>query len=519
MANVQMSILFNGISNGDHPQVFTNEREMRKAVEVMREQMPNDRIVLKKGFGRGIYSVNIISAGSMYGKNNPLALERKLKREYSGNNRAVYGTLNKLGLMRGNKVVRSRNPRFVDRENMRTQKKYDVYTYPNGKVVGVVRAYSLTEARKKAATEFKGQNVYPVLSHSNPDFDSDSYFEPIEQTFDVIKLDLSTGEETPVASDVCAENLPAITAALESQVEGEECHINVRPSGEGEVDGEFDEVLTESNPRKVRKNPRGSQERINRIWDTNSKIPRVIGGFPTKAKVSSAKKGFIGDYKNLKTVQGTDGRYPGSHWLLFGTPRRSGNKSNPGRKTKSRSNPEFVDTSEAATKLYKVFQGDSPEDSIEFTEQTVTPSNYVRLGELVSIQLKPVNGGRIKILGFPGSPESDIVYLTTSADGRQLYFLGGAQEQNLNKFELTKEQKTKHLVTLGRLKAFCYQTEKKMHDFELTDYTHKSGENLDSSGKRYMSKDPLPCLVYDTLNHRLNVTGGAYFITQRGIEN
>lgn len=33
----------------------------------------------------------------------PRALEAKLKKEYPGNDHAVYGTLNKLGLMRGNK--------------------------------------------------------------------------------------------------------------------------------------------------------------------------------------------------------------------------------------------------------------------------------------------------------------------------------------------------------------------------------------------------------------------------------
>ena len=33
----------------------------------------------------------------------PAFLEKKLKKEYPGNDHAVYGTLNKLGLMHGNK--------------------------------------------------------------------------------------------------------------------------------------------------------------------------------------------------------------------------------------------------------------------------------------------------------------------------------------------------------------------------------------------------------------------------------
>lgn len=36
----------------------------------------------------------------------PKILEAKLKREYPGNDHAVYGTLNKLGAMKGNKETR-----------------------------------------------------------------------------------------------------------------------------------------------------------------------------------------------------------------------------------------------------------------------------------------------------------------------------------------------------------------------------------------------------------------------------
>lgn len=40
------------------------------------------------------------------GKKTALAdVEGKLKKEYPGNDSAVYGTLNKIGLMRGNKVT------------------------------------------------------------------------------------------------------------------------------------------------------------------------------------------------------------------------------------------------------------------------------------------------------------------------------------------------------------------------------------------------------------------------------
>ena len=36
----------------------------------------------------------------------PAFLERKLKKEYGDNPRAIYGTMNKLGFMRGNKETK-----------------------------------------------------------------------------------------------------------------------------------------------------------------------------------------------------------------------------------------------------------------------------------------------------------------------------------------------------------------------------------------------------------------------------
>ena len=37
---------------------------------------------------------------------SPAFLEAKLKREYGDNPRAIYGTMNKIGAMRGNKITK-----------------------------------------------------------------------------------------------------------------------------------------------------------------------------------------------------------------------------------------------------------------------------------------------------------------------------------------------------------------------------------------------------------------------------
>ncbi len=49
----------------------------------------------------------------------PKALENKLKAEYPGNDSAVYGTMNKLGYMHGNKITAK--GKALDRKAKRQQ--------------------------------------------------------------------------------------------------------------------------------------------------------------------------------------------------------------------------------------------------------------------------------------------------------------------------------------------------------------------------------------------------------------
>ncbi len=51
----------------------------------------------------------------------PEFLEKKLKKQYPGNPSAVYGTLNKIGAMRGNKETAK--GREMERKHKRDQKK------------------------------------------------------------------------------------------------------------------------------------------------------------------------------------------------------------------------------------------------------------------------------------------------------------------------------------------------------------------------------------------------------------
>ena len=51
----------------------------------------------------------------------PKFLEDKLKKEYPGDNHAVYGTLNKIGAMHGNK--QTAKGREMERKHKRDQKK------------------------------------------------------------------------------------------------------------------------------------------------------------------------------------------------------------------------------------------------------------------------------------------------------------------------------------------------------------------------------------------------------------
>ena len=148
------------------------------------------------------------------------------------------------------------------------------------------------------------------------------------------------------------------------------------------------------------------------------------------------------------------------------------------------------------------------------------PGRVATLGVLVEFTVVTTSGYECVIETssaddtYDEAEAKDPIYLASSEDGRQLYFVGGDQELDLDGLKIPAEWKKDDMV-IGVLTNIVYRTKKKFDAFELTDYTHRLGEE---SGYE-------PLLRYDPNTPHLYVTGGAYRIEMplvgmsAGIEN
>jgi hypothetical protein len=109
--------------------------------------------------------------------------------------------------------------------------------------------------------------------------------------------------------------------------------------------------------------------------------------------------------------------------------------------------------------------------------------------------------------------EGDEIELASSADGKQLYFLGGNQAsfaQHLGQFKVDAAHDK---VDLGDLVSVTYiATKKQAGDTKPRPYYHVFGE--DRGGRA-------PRAYFDMLNKRIFITGGTYHLkeAERGIIN
>jgi hypothetical protein len=126
--------------------------------------------------------------------------------------------------------------------------------------------------------------------------------------------------------------------------------------------------------------------------------------------------------------------------------------------------------------------------------------------------------------------DTDIPYLASSEDGRQLYIEGGDQSVDLAAFQMDGDNWVKDRMVLGQFSEpepgathtnkkrywnIAYQTRKEFDKFEDVIYQHDLGED---------TRDR-PYLEYEPRNKKLYVAGGRYYIkqpmmgTSPGIEN
>lgn len=166
-----------------------------------------------------------------------------------------------------------------------------------------------------------------------------------------------------------------------------------------------------------------------------------------------------------------------------------------------RRNPAEQD---AAAALYEDFHQKRADGVTTFVEEELHRSDLAELGDLVSLVVATMSGYRATI-GFDENQPK----LCSSADRRQLYIKGGDQALDLGALHMSDPEWLRDDMLIGVITKLTYRTEKGFDDFRTTDYFHHLGEE---NGLQ-------PFLRYDTLNRRLHITGGHYFVKHEGIVN
>ena len=162
-------------------------------------------------------------------------------------------------------------------------------------------------------------------------------------------------------------------------------------------------------------------------------------------------------------------------------------------------NPEST-----AAELYEEFHGQPPSEIKEVVEEHYEHEWFTQLGVLVELKVATVTQLDASLKFTTDPPD-----LCSSEDGRQLYIVGGDQELDLGALKMGGDKWRKDSMTLGVLYELSYKTEKGFHQFKLTEYYHKLGEETGVQ----------PFLLYDPNNKALSISGGQYETKPEGIVN
>lgn len=164
---------------------------------------------------------------------------------------------------------------------------------------------------------------------------------------------------------------------------------------------------------------------------------------------------------------------------------------------RGRRNPDL----EAEEEMYQLFHGRPSDRTIDHEELIHIRSKFAEMGKLLELRFK-LDGERtpMPLLDF-GKCQA-----VCTADGTNIYFLGGNQAVDLSDLAIDSD---KDHVQLGECTYIKYFSRKGFHDFEPVDYYHEFGEE---DGIR-------PVLAYDSLNKKLFLMGGNYRVEAAGIIN
>jgi hypothetical protein len=245
--------------------------------------------------------------------------------------------------------------------------------------------------------------------------------------------------------------------------------------------------------------------RIVRAGDTSStrrtKQQRVDEGAGVKSDVIEALAGLGMARGTAKAKVNEKYKSGDSFDALF---RRVVSRSNPGTFKRKR-NPES-----SAAELSEQFHGRPAHTVDEYADELHVHSVLTELGDLIEMTVETESG-----YGAELDFAKEGLKLASSEDGKQL-FVQGRTDLDLAALHMSGSVWERDLMVIGRITSLVYRTAKEYDGGKVTDYIHASGEE-NVGGKHKRTTDVFPVLLYDLLNHELQIAGGQMEVKNVGI--
>jgi hypothetical protein len=170
-----------------------------------------------------------------------------------------------------------------------------------------------------------------------------------------------------------------------------------------------------------------------------------------------------------------------------------------------RSNPEAT-----AAELSEAFHGRPAHTVDEYADELHVHSVLTELGDLIEMTVETESG-----YGAELDFAKEGLKLASSEDGKQL-FVQGRTDLDLGALHMSGSKWERDLMVIGRITSLVYRTAKEYDGGKVTDYIHASGEE-NVGGRHKRTTDVFPVLLYDLLNHELQIAGGQMEVKDVGI--
>ena len=166
---------------------------------------------------------------------------------------------------------------------------------------------------------------------------------------------------------------------------------------------------------------------------------------------------------------------------------------------------------EPAFAVSEEFHGGAPRYAQGFDDQIEYSGTLVDLGLLIELGIYSTMGNGTAAETPLQFGKREGIRLATNPEKNQLFIVGtvGLTQRTLERLGIHAAEFDKERITIGPVIHMVYRTKKSLHHWKRTDYQHEMGEE----------GGIMPVLIYDRLNDQLELSGGSYQISERGILN